>query len=206
MGSNITPAPTPANYTNVRTPVDSRSVVPSVGSKRLLVKSSRSGPKCHCLNTLACLLSRLTVQNYATEPTAVDTLIGVFKAVASEISRVAECRGCITRVEVMAVAASVTQHLVTLFEHMVDGLLATNPERFELWVGSVQIDDDVERILLCQAVVCLQFRHVDRLLETLGGLAGSSPANVMMFRSQAATIASMKQRLEINLEASENEQ
>ena len=208
MGNKITPVSIPMNCTNTRTPVESRSAVSSVRPRRLLLTGSRGERKYQCqfLNTLACLLSRPKMQKYATKLTAVDKLIGVFKAVAKEISSVTKCRRCNTRVEVMAVAASVTQNLVTLFEHMVNGLLASNPEHVNLWVESVRIDDDAERNLLCQTVVCLQFWHVDRLLETLGCLAESSPANVRMFNSQVATIASIKQRLENDLKVSENDE
>nr|POE75172.1 hypothetical protein CFP56_63407 [Quercus suber]POE94748.1 hypothetical protein CFP56_16985 [Quercus suber] len=174
-------------------------------AKGTLLKGGRNRQNCSCLNTLACLLGRLTVQTASVEPTATDTLVGVYLSASAEVSRACSCAQCIPRPEVLAVTATVTQHMSNLCELMMEGLLGAGGERFDIAFGSVRIDADPERALLCQAVVYLQFRNLYRLLQMLKRSSSTTPAISKVFHTQATKLASLQQHFDGFLEISDDE-
>lgn len=150
------------------------------------------------------MLNRLCAHIVAQDAGSFDEHVVLYRSVARELSHISQCMACTTRPEVMAVIATVTQHMCVLCEKMLDRLLGINGcAGFELRFGAICVDDGVERAFLCHAMVSVQVNSFGGLLARLkrAAAAASMAATSAMFHNQETKLAASKVTLARYIEA-----
>ncbi|RMZ84436.1 hypothetical protein DV738_g839, partial [Chaetothyriales sp. CBS 135597] len=105
------------------------------------------GDRCRCLTILATGLSRLSTYTAGTIQSTTDNLINAVKCASNCLADIHDCSAqCLSRSEIMILAAMAVQHMFTLYEQMVDRQRrGSGPEGLEIHFGRVPVTVQDER-------------------------------------------------------------